>query len=309
VTTIGVPVRPRSGGRPASAVAELALPALTVVSGLQLLRLMVSTVVGVYRDRFGAPLVNLALFAILVVGLGFLAGPAARLLGRRRFLVVSAAGVAGVRLILQLVPEAVARRLLAAAGWRCSCGSCRPGWPGGPGRRHGHRPGPRGPPAGRGGRPGRPGRGRRPGRGGGGRRLRPRPGRGRRAGGGHRPPGHRAGGGGRPGPGGGGGRLDGRHGAVRAAGPGLLRRLRRGPAGRQRVRAGAGGGPAGPGRRRGHGRSGPARRCGPARAGPRGCGNPPPPPGHLGYPPDRGSRQRWGSPGRGHPSGRGCRDR
>jgi hypothetical protein len=41
-------------------VAELALPALTVVSGLQLLRLMVSTVVGVYRDRFGAPLVNLA---------------------------------------------------------------------------------------------------------------------------------------------------------------------------------------------------------------------------------------------------------
>jgi hypothetical protein len=41
-------------------VVELALPALTVVSGLQLLRLMVSTVVGVYRDRFGAPLVNLA---------------------------------------------------------------------------------------------------------------------------------------------------------------------------------------------------------------------------------------------------------
>jgi endonuclease/exonuclease/phosphatase family metal-dependent hydrolase len=116
VTTIGVPARPRSGGRLASAVAELALPALTVVSGLQLLRLMVSTVVGVYRDRFGAPLVNLALFALLVVGLGFLAGPAARLLGRRRFLVVSAAGVAGVRLVLQLVPEAVARWLLAAAG-------------------------------------------------------------------------------------------------------------------------------------------------------------------------------------------------
>jgi hypothetical protein len=81
VTTIGVPVRPRSGGRLAPAIAELALPALTVMSGLQLLRLMVSMVVGVYRDRFGAPLVNLALFAILVVGLGFLAGPAARLLG------------------------------------------------------------------------------------------------------------------------------------------------------------------------------------------------------------------------------------
>jgi endonuclease/exonuclease/phosphatase family metal-dependent hydrolase len=116
VTTIGAPVRPRSGGRPAPAIAELALPALTVVSGLQLLRLMVSMVVGVYRDRFEAPLVNLALFAVLVVGLGFLAGPAARLLGRRRLLVVSAGGVAAVRLVLQLVPEAVARWLLAAAG-------------------------------------------------------------------------------------------------------------------------------------------------------------------------------------------------
>jgi endonuclease/exonuclease/phosphatase family metal-dependent hydrolase len=116
VTTIGAAVRPRSGGRLAPAIAELALPALTVMSGLQLLRLMVSMVVGVYRDRFGAPLVNLALFAVLVVGLGFLAGPAARLLGRRRLLVVSAGGVAAVRLVLQLVPDAAARWLLAAAG-------------------------------------------------------------------------------------------------------------------------------------------------------------------------------------------------
>jgi len=99
-----------------SGLAELALPALTVVSGLQLLRLMVSTVVSVYRDRLGAPLAGLALFALVVVGLGFLAPPAARLLGRRGLLVGSAAGVAGVRLVLQLVPDAVARWLLAAVG-------------------------------------------------------------------------------------------------------------------------------------------------------------------------------------------------
>jgi endonuclease/exonuclease/phosphatase family metal-dependent hydrolase len=99
-----------------SALAELALPALTVVSGLQLLRLMVSTVVSVYRDRLGAPLAGLALFALVVVGLGFLAPLAARLGGRRRLLLVSAAGVAGVRLVLQLVPDAVARWLLAALG-------------------------------------------------------------------------------------------------------------------------------------------------------------------------------------------------
>ena len=97
-------------------MAELAVAALTVVSGLQLLRLMVATVVGVYRDRLGAPLTGLALFAMAVVGLGFLAAPAARLLGRRRALVVSVAGVALVRLALQLVPDAVARWLLAPVG-------------------------------------------------------------------------------------------------------------------------------------------------------------------------------------------------
>jgi len=48
---------------PAAAVAELALPALTVTFGLQLLRLMIPTVMSVYRDRLAAPLVSLALFA------------------------------------------------------------------------------------------------------------------------------------------------------------------------------------------------------------------------------------------------------
>ena len=97
-------------------MAELLLPALTVVSGLQLLRLMVSTVVGVYRDRLGAPLAGLALFAGAVVALGFLAAPAARLLGRGRALHWSAAGVALVRLAVQLVPDAIARWLLAPVG-------------------------------------------------------------------------------------------------------------------------------------------------------------------------------------------------
>jgi endonuclease/exonuclease/phosphatase family metal-dependent hydrolase len=109
-------MRPRSGGRAPVAAAELLLPVLTVVSGLQLLRLMVSSVVGVYRDRLGASLAGLALFAGCVVALGFLAAPVARLLGRGRALVVSAAGVALVRLALQLVPDAVVRWLLAPVG-------------------------------------------------------------------------------------------------------------------------------------------------------------------------------------------------
>jgi hypothetical protein len=55
--------------------AELALPALTVVFGLQLLRLMVATTVSVYRERLGASLTSLALFAVGAILLGLLAGP------------------------------------------------------------------------------------------------------------------------------------------------------------------------------------------------------------------------------------------
>ena len=101
---------------PAAAVAELALPALTVTFGLQLLRLMIPTVVSVYRDRLGAPLVSLALFAFGVFLLGFLAAPVARLLGPGRALALAAGGVAVVRLVLQLVPDALARWLLAPVG-------------------------------------------------------------------------------------------------------------------------------------------------------------------------------------------------
>jgi endonuclease/exonuclease/phosphatase family metal-dependent hydrolase len=116
VTTIRAPLPLRAGGGAPLVAVELVLPALTVVSGLQLLRLMVATVVGVYRDRLGAPLTSLALFAFLVVGLGFLAAPVARLLGRRRALLASAAGVALVRLVVQLVPDPLARWLLAPVG-------------------------------------------------------------------------------------------------------------------------------------------------------------------------------------------------
>jgi len=101
---------------PAAALAELALPALTVTFGLQLLRLMIPTVMSVYRDRLGAPLVSLGLFAFGVFLLGLLAAPVARLLGPGRALALAAGGVALVRLVLQLVPDALARWLLAPVG-------------------------------------------------------------------------------------------------------------------------------------------------------------------------------------------------
>jgi endonuclease/exonuclease/phosphatase family metal-dependent hydrolase len=101
---------------PAAVLAELVLPVLTVAFGLQLLRLMVPTVMSVYRDRLGAPLASLALFAFGVFLLGFLAAPVARLLGPGRALTLAAGGVALVRLVLQLVPDALARWLLAPVG-------------------------------------------------------------------------------------------------------------------------------------------------------------------------------------------------
>jgi hypothetical protein len=135
--TTGAITRPRT--LPAAALAELALPALTVTFGLQLLRLMIPTVMSVYRDRLGAPLVSLALFAFGVFLLGFLAAPVARLLGPWRALALTAGGVALVRMVLQLVPDALARWLLAPVGvvlflWFV------PLWIGRPGR-HGDRGG------------------------------------------------------------------------------------------------------------------------------------------------------------------------
>ncbi|HEX8861775.1 MAG TPA: endonuclease/exonuclease/phosphatase family protein [Actinomycetes bacterium] len=94
----------------------LALPALTVTFGLQLLRLMVPTILSVERDRLGAPVPALALFAFGVMLLGFLGAPLERVLGSRRLLAVTAAGVGLVRLALQLIPDAMVRWLVAPLG-------------------------------------------------------------------------------------------------------------------------------------------------------------------------------------------------
>ncbi|HEV8166474.1 MAG TPA: hypothetical protein VGR74_18895, partial [Actinomycetota bacterium] len=135
MTTTAV-TRPRA--LPAPALAELALPVLEVTFGLQLLRLMIPTVVSVYRDRLGAPLVSLALFALVAFLLGFLAAPVARLLGPGRALTLAAGGVALVRLMLQLVPNALFRWLLAPVGvvlflWFVPLWIVSPGHPLGPG--------------------------------------------------------------------------------------------------------------------------------------------------------------------------------
>jgi endonuclease/exonuclease/phosphatase family metal-dependent hydrolase len=105
-------------------VSDLGVPILTVVFGLQLLRVMVASLLSVYRDRMGAPLTQLALFIFGVMALAFLAPLVARVLGggaggsdRQRPVLVTAAGVGVARLALQLIPDAVIHWLVATAGF------------------------------------------------------------------------------------------------------------------------------------------------------------------------------------------------
>jgi endonuclease/exonuclease/phosphatase family metal-dependent hydrolase len=102
--------------RSGPAVVELALPALTVAFGLQLLRLEMATVISVERDRLGAPITALAGFALGTLLLAFLAPALIRALGPRRAVALAAGGVALVRLALQLLPDALARWLVAPLG-------------------------------------------------------------------------------------------------------------------------------------------------------------------------------------------------
>jgi endonuclease/exonuclease/phosphatase family metal-dependent hydrolase len=102
--------------RSGPAVVELALPALTVAFGLQLLRLEMATVISVERDRLGAPIAALAGFALGTLLLAFLAPALIRALGPRRAVALAAGGVALVRLAVQLLPDALARWLVAPLG-------------------------------------------------------------------------------------------------------------------------------------------------------------------------------------------------
>lgn len=101
------------------ALAELVVPMLTATFGFQLLRLMASTIISVQRERLGVPLAGLGAFGLGVPLLGLLAPLVVRALGTRASLWLTAGGTALVRLTLQLVPDALARWLLAPLGVLC----------------------------------------------------------------------------------------------------------------------------------------------------------------------------------------------
>ncbi len=80
----------------------IALIALTVLFGMQSLRALMPLVVFVLRDRFGWSAEGVGLAMLTVLATGFLATPALRAAGARRFLWLTAGGLGPARLALQL---------------------------------------------------------------------------------------------------------------------------------------------------------------------------------------------------------------
>lgn len=95
---------------------SLILIALVVIFGLQLIRVLLPTFVNYLRDSQGMSAVSLAPIALGIFALSFLAGPLRRLLGLRWAFVVTAAGVALLRMAEQLTFTPALDLVLAALG-------------------------------------------------------------------------------------------------------------------------------------------------------------------------------------------------
>lgn len=83
---------------------ELALPALTTMFGLQLLRVLLPSFVWYLGDSVGVSYTTLGPIAIGTFLAAFLAEPFRRALGSRRALIVAIGGIGLMRLIVQLLP-------------------------------------------------------------------------------------------------------------------------------------------------------------------------------------------------------------
>ena len=107
----------RAGGREtAHTLAVLALPALTMVLGLQLLRVLIPTLYSYLGEAQGVSTMNLGVVALALFGLAFLAGPVRRFLGPRLALAITAGGVALMRVLEQFIPAPGANFVLSAIG-------------------------------------------------------------------------------------------------------------------------------------------------------------------------------------------------
>ncbi len=92
------------------------LIALTVIFGLQMIRVLLPTMVYYLRDSRGVNALNLAPLALGIFAVSFLAAPLRRLLGQRWALIISAGGVALLRAAEQFVVDPAIDLILVSVG-------------------------------------------------------------------------------------------------------------------------------------------------------------------------------------------------
>ena len=80
---------------------SILLPALTVMFGMQVLRVLLPLLVYVLRDRFGLQALHLGVLAIVLFAGSFLVGPLLKALGPRRLAMFTAIGLGLARLLIQ----------------------------------------------------------------------------------------------------------------------------------------------------------------------------------------------------------------
>jgi endonuclease/exonuclease/phosphatase family metal-dependent hydrolase len=81
---------------------ELTLTAITVLFGMQVLRVLIPGIYWILGSRMGLGAIQLGLIGFAIFLTGFLAGPLSRLMGNHRLIVVSVAGLGLVRLFMQV---------------------------------------------------------------------------------------------------------------------------------------------------------------------------------------------------------------
>jgi endonuclease/exonuclease/phosphatase family metal-dependent hydrolase len=83
-------------------IIDIALPAISVLFGLEILRVLVSGLTWTIGDRFGLGAVYLGGISLIIFGFAFLSGGIGKLLGERRAIIVSAGGIGLARLLIQV---------------------------------------------------------------------------------------------------------------------------------------------------------------------------------------------------------------
>jgi len=84
---------------------ELTLTAITVLFGMQVLRVLISGMSWTLGDRMGWGAVELGIIGGIIILTGFLAGPLGWLMGNRRLIAVTATGLGLMRLFMQVLWE------------------------------------------------------------------------------------------------------------------------------------------------------------------------------------------------------------